>query len=82
MQLAVNSDQELVRLYIGGSQEALEALIKKHKRKIYTSIFLLVKEKHRLKCVPLVLTIKPHHRYRHQRKSRNKAVFPVAGTRF
>lgn len=45
MQLAVSSDQELVKLYIEGSQAALEALIKKHKRKIYTSIFLLVKEK-------------------------------------
>jgi RNA polymerase sigma factor (sigma-70 family) len=45
MHLPVSSDQELVKLYIGGSQSALEALIKRHKRKIFTSIILLVKDK-------------------------------------
>jgi hypothetical protein len=33
---------------------------------------LLLKEKHRLKSVPLSLDYRTHHRYRHQRKSRNK----------
>jgi RNA polymerase sigma factor (sigma-70 family) len=45
MHLSVSSDQELVKEYISGSQEALEVLVKRHKRKIFTSILLLVKDK-------------------------------------
>ena len=39
------SDHELVKLYINGNNSALEVLVKRHKRKIYTSIFLLVKDR-------------------------------------
>jgi RNA polymerase sigma factor (sigma-70 family) len=43
MKLRTNSDQELVHLYIEGEETALEELIRRHKSKIYTSIYLLVK---------------------------------------
>ena len=39
------SDHELVQLYVNGEVLALETLVKRHKRKIFTSIVLLVKEK-------------------------------------
>jgi RNA polymerase sigma factor (sigma-70 family) len=45
MQASIQSDQELVKNYISGDQSALETLVKRHRRKIYTSIYLLVKEK-------------------------------------
>lgn len=38
------SDQELVAIYIKGNESALAELIKRHKSKIYTSIYLLVKD--------------------------------------
>lgn len=38
------SDQELVNQYLSGNQLALERLILRHKNKIYTSIFLMVKD--------------------------------------
>lgn len=44
MKLQTNNDQELVHRYIGGYEPALEELIRRHKSKIYTSIYLLVKD--------------------------------------
>lgn len=38
------SDQDLVNLYISGNESALSELISRHKSKIYTSIYLLVKD--------------------------------------
>jgi RNA polymerase sigma factor (sigma-70 family) len=38
------SDQELVNQYIHGHEPSLEELIRRHKSKIYTSIYLLVKD--------------------------------------
>lgn len=40
------SDQQLIHLFVDGDATALETLIYRHKDKIYTSIFLLVKDKH------------------------------------
>jgi RNA polymerase sigma-70 factor (ECF subfamily) len=40
------SDQQLVHLFTEGDAEALETLIHRHKDKIYTSIYLLVKDKY------------------------------------
>jgi RNA polymerase sigma factor (sigma-70 family) len=40
------SDQDLVNLYISGQESALVELISRHKSKIYTSIYLLVKDKY------------------------------------
>ncbi len=44
MELQSKSENELVQLYIGGKEAALEELVKRHKSKIYTSIYLLVKD--------------------------------------
>jgi len=37
------SDEQLLRLFIDGNQSAMEVLITRHKRRIYSYIFLLVK---------------------------------------
>ena len=39
-------DQQLIHQFMGGDASALEILIVRHKDKIYTSIFLLVKDKY------------------------------------
>ncbi|MBS1748399.1 MAG: sigma-70 family RNA polymerase sigma factor [Bacteroidetes bacterium] len=39
-------DQQLINLFMSGDASALETLIIRHKDKIYTSIFLLVKDKY------------------------------------
>lgn len=46
MNLQQDSDQELVKLYRNGNETALEELLKRHKSKIYTSIYLLVKDQY------------------------------------
>jgi RNA polymerase sigma-70 factor (ECF subfamily) len=40
------SDQQLVHLYMGGNSAALSALVLRYKSKLYTSIYLLVKDKY------------------------------------
>ena len=40
------SDEELIALYIDGNVDCMEMLINRHKDKIYTSIYLLVKDKY------------------------------------
>jgi len=40
------TDAELIRAYLQGHTQALETLIYRHKDKIYTTIFLLVKDKY------------------------------------
>lgn len=44
MQLKMLTDQELISLYLSGDQSAFEVLLKRHKDKIYTSIYLFVKD--------------------------------------
>lgn len=44
--LASLTDQQLIQLFIDGESNALEALINRHKARIYTSIYLLVKDKY------------------------------------
>lgn len=44
MKLQLKNDQELIHLYISGHEPGLEELIRRHKSKIYTSIYLLVKD--------------------------------------
>jgi len=39
------SDHELVKLYQSGTQTALEELIKRHKRSIFSAIYLLVRDR-------------------------------------
>ncbi len=40
------SDQELIRLFISGDHNALESLINRHQRKLFSYIMLIVKDKH------------------------------------
>src|SRR5678810_469374 len=40
------SDQQLIHLYMDGDAEALSSLVFRYKDKIYTSIYLLVKDKY------------------------------------
>ena len=42
----VFSDQQLVQAYMQGDVEALSTLVLRHKNKIFTSIYLLVKDKY------------------------------------
>jgi len=44
MQYPSLSDHELIHLYLDGNENALETLVFRHKSKVYTSIFLLVKD--------------------------------------
>ena len=44
IKLQSKSDQDLVHEYIQGNEPSLEELIRRHKTKIYTSIYLLVKD--------------------------------------
>src|SRR6476620_3121521 len=39
-------DQQLVHLYMSGNSEALSKLVLRYKSKLYTSIYLLVKDKY------------------------------------
>jgi RNA polymerase sigma-70 factor (ECF subfamily) len=38
-------DQELIRLYLKGNDACLETLIKRHQRNLYTTIYLLVRDR-------------------------------------
>lgn len=40
------TDYELVNQFIGGNQASLELLISRHRKKVYTYIFLIVKDQH------------------------------------
>ena len=40
------TDQKLIQLYLDGNSEALSCLVSRYKDKIYTSIYLLVKDKY------------------------------------
>ncbi len=46
MKLQGKNDQELIHLYISGQEAGLEELIRRHKSKIYTSIYMLVKDQY------------------------------------
>lgn len=46
MNLQSQTDQQLIHLYLRGNENGLEELINRHKARIYTSIFLLVKDSH------------------------------------
>ena len=45
MQLELKNDQELVLLYMNGYEPALSILIKRHKRKVFSYIYLMVKNR-------------------------------------
>lgn len=45
MSIQLLNDNELVQLYIGGNEESLSILLNRHKRKIFSSIMVVVKNK-------------------------------------
>jgi RNA polymerase sigma-70 factor (ECF subfamily) len=46
MQLSHYSDAELIQAYLHGQEYALEVLINRYKDKVYTSVYMLVKDKY------------------------------------
>ncbi|MFK8102943.1 MAG: RNA polymerase sigma factor [Saprospiraceae bacterium] len=44
MQIISLNDRELIGLYLDGNEKAFEELLSRHKNKIYTSIYLFVKD--------------------------------------
>jgi len=46
MKLELYSDQDLVKMYLTGEETVLQELLRRHKSKIYTSIYLLVKDQY------------------------------------
>jgi RNA polymerase sigma factor (sigma-70 family) len=44
MQLKTLVDRELIRMYLDGQEEAFETLLSRYKGRIYTSIFMFVKD--------------------------------------
>lgn len=44
--LTLLSDQQLIHLYAAGNADALSTLVIRHKNKLYTSIYLMVKDKY------------------------------------
>jgi len=46
MKLEEKTDRELIRLYVSGNEAGLEGLVNRYKSKIYTSIYLLVKDEY------------------------------------
>ncbi|MXV50798.1 sigma-70 family RNA polymerase sigma factor [Pedobacter sp. HMF7647] len=46
MKIQTMSDQQLIHLYVAGKEVGLQELINRHKSKIYTSIYLLVKDQY------------------------------------
>src|SRR4051812_28917573 len=44
MSIQMLNDNELVKLYIGGNEECLSTLLLRHKRKVFTSIIIVVKD--------------------------------------
>lgn len=40
------NDQELINQYLGGNDKAFEELLSRHKSKIYTTIYMFVKDEH------------------------------------
>lgn len=46
MSIQVLNDNELVQLYIDGNENALSVLLERHKRKIFSSIMIVLKDQH------------------------------------
>jgi RNA polymerase sigma factor (sigma-70 family) len=46
MRLQQQTDQDLIKQYLSGNESVLEELLNRHKSKIYTSIYLLVKDQY------------------------------------
>jgi len=45
MSVRIQEDNELVQLYINGNEEALATLLQRHKRRIFSSIYVIVRDR-------------------------------------
>jgi RNA polymerase sigma-70 factor (ECF subfamily) len=45
MSVRIQEDNELVQLYINGNEEALSTLLQRHKRRIFSSIYVIVRDR-------------------------------------
>ena len=45
MSMQLLSDNELVKLYMNGNEESLSILVKRHKRRIFSYIYLITRNK-------------------------------------
>lgn len=45
MSVQIQEDNELVQLYINGNEEALATLLQRHKRRIFSSIYVIVRDR-------------------------------------
>jgi RNA polymerase sigma factor (sigma-70 family) len=45
MSMQLLSDNELVKLYVGGNEESLSVLVTRHKRRIYSYVYLITRNK-------------------------------------
>lgn len=45
MSVQIQGDNELVQLYINGNEEALATLLQRHKRRIFSSIYVIVRDR-------------------------------------
>lgn len=45
MSMQLLSDNELVKLYMSGNEESLSILVTRHKRRIYSYVYLIIKDK-------------------------------------
>lgn len=46
MSLYVQDDQQLVKSYLNGNESSLEVLINRHKNRVYTAIYMFVRDKY------------------------------------
>ena len=51
------SDSQLVLLYRNGNEEAFEMLLHRHKSKLYTAIYLIVKDRYTAEMLTRVLSV-------------------------
>src|SRR5687767_1666763 len=64
MSIQLLSDNELVQQYVGGNEESLSILLHRHKRKIFSSIIVVVKDHQRAEDIfqdtffKVILTLK------------------------
>jgi RNA polymerase sigma-70 factor (ECF subfamily) len=61
------SDNDLIRAFQSGDNQALEALIKRHKDKLFTAIFMFVKDQHLAEDLFQEVFIKIIHAFRSNR---------------
>lgn len=45
MSMQLLSDNELVKLYMNGNEESLSILVKRHKRRVFSYIYLITRNK-------------------------------------